>query len=130
MAQVPMTLWLAGMGPLVSTLLGFIAGLIFAVVRLTRSYPIDWLSLQRTLVMVMFWSLVMYAVVTPIATTGGYFTADTRMQQFILLMITAAIGGAIYGVAVLKSTLGVEMLGERATRLAAKLHLKSAIDRS
>lgn len=130
MAQVPMTLWLAGMGTLVSTLLGFIAGLIFAVVRLTRSYPIDWLSLQRTLVMVMFWSLVMYAVVTPIATTGGYFTADTRMQQFILLMITAAIGGAIYGVAVLKSTLGVEMLGERATRLAAKLHLKSAIDRS
>ncbi|WP_373762351.1 putative polysaccharide biosynthesis protein [Weissella soli] len=130
MAQVPMTLWLAGMGPLVSTLLGFIAGLIFAVVRLTRSYPIDWLSLQRTLVMVMFWSLVMYAVVTPIATTGGYFTADTRMQQLILLMITAAIGGAIYGVAVLKSTLGVEMLGERATRLAAKLHLKSAIDRS
>ena len=130
MAQVPMTLWLAGMGPLVSTLLGFIAGLIFAVVRLTRSYPIDWLSLQRTLVMVMFWSLVMYAVVTPIATTGGYFTADTRMQQFILLMITAAIGGAIYGVAVLKSMLGVEMLGERATRLAAKLHLKSAIDRS
>lgn len=130
MAQVPMTLWLAGMGPLVSTLLGFIAGLIFAVVRLTRSYRIDWLSLQRTLVMVMFWSLVMYAVVTPIATTGGYFTADTRMQQFILLMITAAIGGAIYGVAVLKSTLGVEMLGERATRLAAKLHLKSAIDRS
>ncbi len=58
MAQVPMTLWLAGMGPLVSTLLGFIAGLIFAVVRLTRSYPIDWLSLQRTLVMVMFWSRV------------------------------------------------------------------------
>jgi len=66
----------------------------------------------------------MYVVVAPITYTLGLFVADTKLMQLLLLIIAGVIGVAIYGVTVLKTHVGEEILGARAVKLAHKLHLK------
>jgi hypothetical protein len=66
----------------------------------------------------------MYAVVTPITYTLGLFVPDTKSAQLLLLLIAGAIGTVIYGITILKTHVGEEILGARAVKLAHKLHLK------
>ncbi|MFP7152564.1 putative polysaccharide biosynthesis protein [Weissella paramesenteroides] len=122
--QVPLTIWLQGMGPLVSTTIAFLLGMIIAIRHLASLYHIDWASFNDTFVIILFWSLLMYAVVAPISYTIGLFTPDTKLWQLLNLAISGGVSAAIYGVAVLKTHVGEAVLGPRATWLAHKLHLK------
>ncbi|SCC04908.1 putative polysaccharide biosynthesis protein [Weissella bombi] len=122
--QIPLTIWLRGMGPLLATTIAFLVGMVIAIYHLSSQYHIDWSSFNATFVIILFWSLIMYAVVAPITYTLGLFVADTKLMQLLLLIIAGVIGVAIYGVTVLKTHVGEEILGARAVKLAHKLHLK------
>ncbi|MDR3191338.1 MAG: oligosaccharide flippase family protein [Lactobacillaceae bacterium] len=119
--QVPLTLWLSGMGPLVSTMLGFVVALGFAVYRLVKRYPANWSRFMFSFTTILIWSIVMYAVVAPVVYTTGLFVNDNRVTQLVLLFLGVIIGGLVYGVATLKTHLGGEILGDRITRIANKL---------
>lgn len=122
--QIPLTIWLQGMGPLLATTIAFMVGMIIAIHHLSTLYHIDWSSFNATFMVILFWSLIMYAVVTPITYTLGLFVPDTKSAQLLLLLIAGAIGTVIYGITILKTHVGEEILGARAVKLAHKLHLK------
>ena len=122
--QVPLTSWLYGMGPLVSTALAFIVGLAMSIRRLTKRFDISWAPFNYSVMIILFWSLVMYIVVAPVVGTLGYFVSDGKIPQLILLIVGGLVGAVIYGIAMLKTHVGEEVLGARATSLAHKLHLK------
>ncbi|WCE25235.1 oligosaccharide flippase family protein [Weissella cibaria] len=122
--QVPLTIWLYGMGPLVSTALAFIVGLAMSIRRLTKRFDISWAPFNYSAMIILFWSLVMYIVVAPVVGTLGYFVSDGKIPQLILLIVGGLVGAVIYGIAMLKTHVGEEVLGARATSLAHKLHLK------
>ncbi|WP_249872962.1 polysaccharide biosynthesis C-terminal domain-containing protein, partial [Oceanobacillus saliphilus] len=77
--QVPLTIWLYGMGPLVSTALAFIVGLAMSIRRLTKRFDISWAPFNYSAMIILFWSLVMYIVVTPVVGTLGYFVSDGKI---------------------------------------------------
>ncbi|MCM0582556.1 polysaccharide biosynthesis protein [Weissella diestrammenae] len=119
--QYPLTVWFKGMGPLMATLMAFAICLVWSVWRLIKRYPANWHRLNYSMMLMLFWSLVTYLVVAPIVNTLNIFVNDSRMTQMIVLLIGVLIGGGIYGTAALKTHLGVEILGDRARRLAEKL---------
>ena len=121
--QIPLTIWLYGMGPLVSTAIAFIVGLTLSMRRLTKRYSINWAPVNYALSRILLWSLVMFAVVWPVTNTLLLFVSNTKLMQLIILIIAGAIGGGIYGIAMLKTRVGIEVLGARAQRLVDKLHL-------
>jgi O-antigen/teichoic acid export membrane protein len=122
--QVPLTIWFVGMGPLIATMFAFGFGMYFAVRRLSVEYPIDWPNLNFDLLIILFWSMVMYVAITPVVGTIEIFVRDTRLIQFVVAAIGVLIGTVIYGLVALKTRLGVEILGPRDNNLAEKLHLK------
>ena len=122
--QVPLTIWLQGMGPLVSTTIAFLVGMVVAIRHLSSLYHIDWASFNNTFMVILFWSLVMYVIVTPVSYTLGLFIPDTKLFQLLNLTIAGIIGATIYGIAVLKTHVGEAILGPRAVWIAKKLHLK------
>lgn len=123
--QVPLTIWLAGIGPLMATIVAFAVGLFFAIRRLVKQYPISWQEFSYPLMTMMIWSLALYLVVWPVVGTLAYFVADTdRLGNLLITLFGGFIGLLIYGIATLKTKLGYEMFGARATALAQRLHLK------
>ncbi|MDR3242131.1 MAG: oligosaccharide flippase family protein [Lactobacillaceae bacterium] len=119
--QYPIVKWLDGMGPLITTLIAFAVGLIWAVSRLVKRYPTDWSRFNYSFMLMLFWSLVVFAVVSPVVNTINIFVNNNRSTQLIVLLVGVLVGGAIYGIAALKTHLGVEILGERIQRIADKL---------
>jgi O-antigen/teichoic acid export membrane protein len=121
--QVPLTIWLAGMGPLVATMFAFAFGLYFAMRRLGKEYPINWVSLNYSLMTIIFWSIFLFLIVSPVVSTIELFISSDRLPQFVAAFVGALLGGAIYGIAALRTNLAQDVLGERAARLREKLHL-------
>lgn len=119
--QVPLTLWFAGMGPLMSTAIAFAIGIYLALRRLSRDYEIDWEPFNKSLVIILFWSLIMFAVTLPLSMMLSGVLGTGKLMQLIIIIIVGGVGAAIYGIAALKTPLAVDVLGPRAERLAKKL---------
>lgn len=119
--QVPLTLWFAGMGPLMSTAIAFAIGIYLALRRLSRDYAIDWEPFNKSLVIILFWSLIMFAVTLPLSMLLSNVLGTGKLMQLIIIIIVGGVGAAIYGIAALKTPLAVDVLGPRAERLAKKL---------
>lgn len=119
--QVPFTLWFAGMGPLMSTAIAFSVGILLALRRLSRDYGINWDPFNKSLVIILWASLVMFAVTLPISVLMSNLLGSGKLAQLLIILVVGAIGGAIYGLAALKTPLAVDVLGPRAEKLAKKL---------
>lgn len=119
--QVPFTLWFAGMGPLMSTAIAFSVGILLALRRLSRDYGINWDPFNKSLVIILWASLVMFAVTLPIGVLMSDLLGSGKLAQLFIILVVGAIGGAIYGLAALKTPLAVDVLGPRAEKLAKKL---------
>src|SRR5699024_9238241 len=113
-----------GMGPLVSTTIAFLVGMVVAIRHLSSLYHIDWASFNNTFMVILFWNLVMYAIVTPVSYTLGLFIPDTKLFELLNLTIACVNGATIYSIAVLKTHVGEAILGPRSVWIAKKLHLK------
>lgn len=122
--QVPLTIWLQGAGPLMATVLAFAVGLIISIRRLSVLYAIEWAPFNFSLMVILFWGLVMYAVVALLTNTLTLFVPDTKMAQLVVTVVVGLVGAGIYGVAMLKTHVGESVLGQRAATIAHKLHLK------
>lgn len=122
--QVPLTIWLAGIGPLAATIVAFTIGLFFAIRKLVKRYPVEWSGFAYSLMTMLFWSVVMFVVIWPVVgTIENFLGTQGRMSQLILMIIGVGLGAGIYMVAALKTSLARDVLGPRADRLAARLHL-------
>lgn len=119
--QVPLTMVFAGMGPLMSTAIAFSIGIFLALRRLSRDYGIDWDPFNKSLVIILQWSLIMFSVTLPISMMLSSFLGSGKLAQLLIILIGGGIGGAIYGIAALKTPLAVDVLGPRAEKLAKKL---------
>ncbi|RRG18178.1 polysaccharide biosynthesis protein [Weissella viridescens] len=119
--QFPAVMLLDGMGPLVSTMIAFAVGLVFAVRRLTREFDIDWRQFNYSLITILFWSLIMYVVATLVSSGLSAVMPSGKLSQLVIIIIAGGLGAVIYGVAALKTNIGEEVLGPRVKRLAAKL---------
>lgn len=123
--QTPLTIWLAGIGPLMATIIAFAVGLVFAIRRLNQRYPISWQDLSYPLMTMLTWSVALYLVVWPVVSTLENFVSDTsRSAHFVIVVVGGLLGTVIYGLATLRTTLGREMFGVRADALAQRLHIK------
>lgn len=122
--QYPAVYLFQGLGPLVATGTAFLIGLIWALWQLLRRYPIDWEKFNYSLMTILFWSLIMFAVVTPLVYGMETLLNETRLQQLLVLIVGAIVGAIIYGIVALKSHLGQDIFGLRAQMIARKLHLK------
>lgn len=119
--QVPLTLAFAGMGPLMSTAIAFSAGIFLALRRLSRDYGIDWDPFNKSLVIILMWSLIMFSVTLPFSMMLSSVLGTGKLVQLFIILIVGGLGGAIYGIAALKTPLAVDVLGPRAEKLAKKL---------
>ncbi|QIL50182.1 polysaccharide biosynthesis protein [Weissella coleopterorum] len=122
--QYPAIYFFQGMGPLIATGMAFLIGLIWALIKLLKQYPINWAKFNYSLMTILFWSLIMFAVVTPVVIWMETFVAETRLQQSMVLGVGVGVGIFIYGAVTLKSHLGQNIFGMRAQMIAHKLHLK------
>ncbi|KRN31204.1 putative polysaccharide biosynthesis protein [Weissella halotolerans] len=119
--QVPLTIIFVGMGPLLATTIAFAIGLYLAIKHLTSQYDINWLPFNYALMTILLWSLVMYAVVTPITGTLSIFMPQTKWAQLLIILIAGGIGVVIYGLAILKTQVGTDIFGDRFKKLVDKL---------
>lgn len=119
--QFPAIMLFDGMGPLVSTLLAFAVGLVFAIRRLTREFNIDWRRFNYSLITILFWSLIMYVVASLVSSGLSAVMPSGKLSQLFIVIIAGGLGAAIYGIAALKTSIGEEVLGPRVKRLADKL---------
>lgn len=122
--QYPAIYLFQGIGPLVATAVAFLVGLIWALWKLLKRYPINWAKFNYSLMTILFWSLIMFAAVTPVVNIMEGVLNETRLQQLVILLIGAGVGVLIYGIVALKSHLGHNIFGLRAQMIAHKLHLK------
>lgn len=112
-------------GPLIATIIGF--GITcFLTIRKIHSKTRFSLNLtsRRTLLILLL--TVIMGIVALIVKQLSYIALDpaSKLQSFLIVLITAAVGVAVYGYLSLKVGLAEKLLGDSVKRLKAKLHIK------
>ncbi|MFL1695978.1 oligosaccharide flippase family protein [Weissella kandleri] len=119
--QYPAVALFGGMGPLISTGIAFLIGLSWILWHLKREYPLNMASFNYSLMVILFWGLIMFGVISPLTRLLELQVSTSRLAQLGVLVIMVFLGGLIYGWAILKSHVGPEVFGDRARRIRRKL---------
>lgn len=123
--QYPMIRLLEVYGPLTATMIGFAVSC-FLIVRKIHQVTRFNISLTARRVLLIFIMTMLMVIVAGIARFifGLVLNTDSKFQSFILIILVAAVGGAVYGYLALKSRLADKLLGNRVGDLRRKLKIK------
>ncbi|KRN75271.1 hypothetical protein IV73_GL000432 [Weissella kandleri] len=119
--QYPAVALFGGMGPLISTGIAFFIGLSWILWHLKREYPLDITDFNYSLMVILFWGLIMFGVISPLTCLLELQVNTSRLAQLGVLVVMVFLGGLIYGLAIIKSHVGPEVFGDRAYRIRRKL---------
>lgn len=112
-------------GPLVATMLGFGVTCGLNLYKLYKVSRFNRLITARRTVLITLMSLVMLVFVLLTKFLLGFVLSPERaVSSFIMILIVAAVGVAVYGYMALKIRLADKLLGSTAERIRRVLHLK------
>jgi O-antigen/teichoic acid export membrane protein len=123
--QVPLTVWLHGYGPVISTGIGTACSGILMVRYVYYEFGLDLDRLLKRFNQVTVFSLIMFAVVLAIVFGLGLVLNKYSRFMAVLVLLLAVGGGAyVYAWLTLKTRVADKILGSRAGSLRRLLHVK------
>ncbi|MGM0126158.1 polysaccharide biosynthesis protein [Enterococcus sp. AZ194] len=123
--QYPLIRLLEVYGPLMATMIGFAVScyLIVRKIHKVTRFNIN-LTARRVLLIFLMTLIMMVAAGIARVIFGLVLDVNSKFQSFILVVLVAAVGGAVYGYLALKTRLADKLLGERIGSLRRKLKIK------
>lgn len=125
-AQFPMIYLFKVYGPLISTNLGMLVIIFLALKHLEISYNFNIGRTGRRFVGITAFSLLMMVAVQIVVSLGGKILSPERRFTALALVILAVIAGvAVYGFLVISTGLLEKVMGDKATRILNRLHIRA-----
>ena len=112
-------------GPLISTSIGLGVTCYFNLRKLHQKTGFNAsLVLRRSLLICLMTAIMFLLTAITKGVFGLWFSQDSKVQSFLLILVVALVGGATYVYLALKIRLADKLLGSRMQQLRQKLHIK------
>ncbi len=123
--NVPLIQQFEADGAIIATAIGYLFTIGMNIVVITKTLNYSSKIVKRRILLILILSFFMAGIVI-IVKQGLYAIApaDTKLLALLYALICAGVGGAFYAFVSFKLGLAQKLLGERVTRIAAKIGLK------
>lgn len=123
--QIPAIRLFEVYGPLLATMIGFAVTCYFIMRKIIKVTHFNVILTARRCLLMFIMTLIM-CIVGFIIREGLYMvlSPDSKLQAFLIILIVAAIGGALYTFMALKVRLADKLLGAKVAGLRTKFHIK------
>ncbi|WP_430602594.1 polysaccharide biosynthesis family protein [Enterococcus sp. DIV0724b] len=112
-------------GPLIATMIGFALSCVLIMRKIKKVSHFNFgLTLRRGLLIFLITLVMMIAAIVMRQFLYLFLDPTRKFQSFVIIMIVAAFGGAVYGYITLKLRLADKLLGASVVKIRRKLKIK------
>ncbi|ALS02638.1 polysaccharide biosynthesis protein [Enterococcus silesiacus] len=112
-------------GPLIATMIGFTLSCVLIMRRIKKVSHFNLgLTLRRGLLIFLITLVMMIAAIVMRQFLYLFLDPTSKFQSFVIILIVAAFGGAVYGYITLKLRLADKLLGAKIGKIRRKLKIK------
>lgn len=112
-------------GPLIATMIGFSLSCFLIMRKIKKVSHFNYgLTLRRGLLIFLITLVMMIAAIVMRQFLYLFLDPTRKFQSFLIIMIVAAFGGAVYGYITLKLRLADKLLGEGVAKIRRRLKIK------
>lgn len=112
-------------GPLIATMIGFTLSCVLIMRKIKKVSHFNFsLTLRRGLLIFLITLVMMVAAIVMRQFLYLFLDPTRKFQSFVIILIVAAFGGAVYGYITLKLRLADKLLGASVEKIRRKLNIK------